>query len=173
MRFVQETHRKRQAARVGELLHRERQSLEVVGDLSQVLGGMAFRDVSIGRFGFGGQQVDERGACSLDLGRENRFLADEGVEEPVQRRNHGSRDLQPCKRTVGRPTPLPELPREIQGGRIRRQVEWHEGLDLLPPDLAELVPAGSSGQSQPHGTVVTDSFPIAHPRNTIFTTEGC
>jgi len=68
----------------------------------EVLGrGLPSAFASVGE-GLGKQEIHEGGTRSLDLRRQNRLLANEGVQEPIERRNHLARDVQPRQGQDGR-----------------------------------------------------------------------
>ena len=96
-----------------------------------------------------GQQVDEGRLGSLDLRREHGLLADEGVEEPVERRDHLSGELEPDERLLGR-ADAPGERRLNDDGRLRGgQRVRDEGRDLFSPEGGSLVPAcGSPGHGK-------------------------
>jgi hypothetical protein len=68
--------------------------LEVVADLFDI----SVRPVFALRLK--GEEVDERRLRSLDLRRDDRLLADERVDEPVERGHHLSRQLEANERLL-------------------------------------------------------------------------
>ncbi len=89
MRLVKEAHRERQPLRARELGARVFERVEVVADLAHVVERLAIVLLS-----FILEQIDERGLRALNLRGDNGLLSDEGVDEPVERRDHLARDLE-------------------------------------------------------------------------------
>jgi hypothetical protein len=142
VRLVQEAHRKRQALGVGELRACVGERVEVVAHLFDVgVGcGAAFAAV----LGLEREQVDEGRLRSLDLRREHGLLADERVDEPVERGDHLPGQLEANERLLSRTEALSQGGVD-DDGRIRgRQRVRDEGRDLLPTHGGPLVSSGIS-----------------------------
>ena len=142
MRLAQEAHRERQALGIGELGARVGERVEVVADLLDV--GVGRGTLLCAILGLEREQVDEGRLRSLDLRREHRLLADERVDEPVERRDHLAGQLEADERLLGGAEALGEGGVD-DDGRIRgRQRVRDEGRDLLPTYGGPLVSSGGS-----------------------------
>ena len=80
VRLVEQAHRQRQLRRVCQLRSREVEGIEIVADLLDVRALRTF--VALG---LEGEEIDEGRLRALDLRGDYRLLADEGVDEPVER----------------------------------------------------------------------------------------
>ena len=95
----EQAHRERQALRISELGARVGERVEVVADLLDVGVGRGALLGALVRFER--EEVDERRLGPLDLRGEDGLLADEGVDEPVERRHHLAGQLEPDERLLG------------------------------------------------------------------------
>ena len=92
------------------------------------------------------EQVHERGLGAFDLGREHRFFTDEGIDEPVERRDHLSRQLETGERLFGGAYALGEGGVDDDRRFRRREGVRNERRDLLSACAGPLVSAcGSPG----------------------------
>ena len=114
MGFSQQAHGQRQPCFLGKLSTGISESVEVIADFFKVGGGRGLV------LCFEGHQVDESRLRSFDLGGENRFLPNEGVDEPVDRRDHLAGEFQPRQGLFGEPKPICEFSLD-RHGRIRRR----------------------------------------------------
>lgn len=108
-------------------------------------------DVGVGRgnrrgalLGLEREQVDEGRLRPLDLRREHGLFADEGVEKPVERRNHLAGEFEANERLLGG-TEAPGQRGVEDDGRLHgRQGVRDEGRDLLPTEGGPLVSSSGS-----------------------------
>ena len=107
MGLVEEAHRQREPVGVRKLRPRIAESVEIVADLFDISGRLnrVSRPADRVLLGLEGQEIRERRLRSFDLGGEDGFLANEGVDEPIERRHHFPRQLEPNERRLGRPQP--------------------------------------------------------------------
>jgi len=91
MGFVEQAHRRRQAGRICQLSARVGERIQVIAYLLNVRcrTRIASRVLCLEV-----EQVDQRCLRTLNLRRQHRLLADEGVDEPVERRHHLPRQPQ-------------------------------------------------------------------------------
>jgi hypothetical protein len=129
-----------------------------VGERVEVVAHLL--DVGVGRgallgavLGLEREQVDEGRLRALDLRREHGLLADERVDEPVERGDHLPSQLEANEGLLSRTEALGQGGVD-DDGRIRgRQRVRDEGRDLLPTHGGPLVSSGGSfGMSAPLGT---------------------
>jgi hypothetical protein len=92
MRLAEKAHRERQAPGRSDLLARVCERFEIVADLLDVGIGSCARRFAL--LGLEGEEVHEGRLRPLDLGGQDRFLADERIDEPVERRDHLACELQ-------------------------------------------------------------------------------
>ena len=142
VRLAQEAHRKRQALGIGELGARVGERVEVVANLFDVgVGGGALLCAGLG---LEREQVDERRLCSFDLRREDGLLAHEGVDEPVERRNHLPGQLEANERSLGCAEALGQGGVDHDGWIRGRQRVRDEDRDLLATYAGPFVSSGGS-----------------------------
>ena len=123
--FVQEPQGKRQTTLRRELAARVGEGVEVVCHLFDI-------GVGLGLFlGFESEKVDERCLRALDLRRDHRFLAHEGIDEPVERRHHLARQIESDKRLLSLPKATFELGVDDERRPHGRQIEGNEGIDFF------------------------------------------
>src|SRR5690606_3499551 len=79
MRFAKQAHTQWQPGWVAERVLNVAEGAQVIGDLLDVIG------VADGEPGLTIEQVGQRGLGALDLGGEERLLANGGVKQPVDR----------------------------------------------------------------------------------------
>lgn len=101
MGFVQESHRERQPLRALQLAARVGESVYVVADFLDIVGRCC-RSTGLGAC-LERQQVHERRLRSLDLRRHNGFFANEGIDEPLDRRHHLPGQVEPAELLRCRP----------------------------------------------------------------------
>ena len=138
MGLVEQAHRERQPRWVGGLLAGEGQRVEVVADLLDVRVRRR-RITPILRLGLVVEEVHERRLRPLDLGREHRLLAHERVDEPVERGDHLTGQLEAYERLLRGAHPLGQLTLDEDGRAGRRQRVGHEGPDLRATRRGALV----------------------------------
>ena len=128
VRFVQQPHRQRQSRRVGELRSREAEGVQVVADLLDVCAPWP-----LVALGLEGEQIDEGRLRALDLRGDHGLLADEGVDEPIERRHHLTGKLESGERLLRCSEPLVERAFDGELRPCGRQWRRNEG---LPPSFA-------------------------------------
>ena len=123
--FVQEPKGKRQTTFRRKLAARVSKRVEVICHLLDI-------GVGLGLFlGFESEKVDERCLRALDLRRDHRLLAHEGVNEPVKRRHHLARQIESDKRLLGLPKATFEFGVDDERRPRGREIEGNEGIDFF------------------------------------------
>ena len=127
-----------------------------------------------------GQQIDQCGLGALDLGRDHGFLADEGVDEPIEGRDHRTCEIEPRQRVFGctKPVahPIVDGERGLAGWKRKR----HERQYLLASSESAFISACNAlhallsrllqARSRPGwGWKDTISFPNGFTRKEFFT----
>ena len=117
------------------------QRLEVVAD---------FRDIGSGRRPvprLEGEQIHQRGLRTFDLGGDHCFLADEGVEEPVEGGDHLASEVEPGQRVLRGAKALPEAAIQDEGRRLWWEGKGHERQDFLVSGQGAFIPARGARHS--------------------------
>ncbi len=65
-------------------------------------------------------EIDQRGLRAFDLRRQDGFLANEGIDQPLRGRNHLRSELEPAQRLFGCAQPLPENSLDPNGRGLHR-----------------------------------------------------
>src|SRR5690606_22833602 len=117
---------------------REVEAVKVVADLLDVSALCAF--VALG---LEGEQIDEGRLRALDLRRDARLLADERVDEPVERRDHLAGKLEADQRLRRGAEALVEGTFDGELRSCGRQCRRNEGRDLFAACRGPLVGACS------------------------------
>ena len=152
MGFVEETHREWQPLRIAELTTRVGERIEVVTDLLDV------RTRRPALLGLERQEIDQGRLSAFDLRGQHRLLADERVDEPIERRHHRARQVEPGQRVLGCPETPGERGVEQQRGGWRQR-ERNEGRDLLAGNGGALVSPRDTLAHRP-GSSRNDIVPV-------------
>jgi hypothetical protein len=127
MRFVQEPHGKRQATLRLELAARVGKGVEVVRDLLNIRVGVRVF------LGFECEKVHERRLSTFDLRRYHSLFPHEGIDEPIERRHHVTRQVESAERLLGFLEAMFEFRIDDKSWPRGRQIEGNEGVDFLTP----------------------------------------
>ena len=146
MGVAEQPHRERQTLWIAELAARIGKRLKVIANLLDV-GGRWPRSHRRCRslFSLKREEVDQRCLRAFDLRRQYGFLADERVDEPLERRYHLSGELEPRQRLLAGSEAIDPRGIEHQPWVRWRQRERHKGGDLLTASSCPFVAACNSG----------------------------
>jgi hypothetical protein len=145
---------------LGSAATSEGERLEVVADLLNI----RVRGCAVS--GLEGEEVDQGRLGTFDLRGEHRLLADERIDEPVERWHQLARELEPVQRMLGGAESIAECGIEHQMGVGRRQRGRNEGRDLLSGIRSSLVSTGGTLAHRP-GSARNGLVPVANRKERI------